>query len=749
VRYIAITGWRAFIPSCLSGRRAAPHSFGIKQLDDPMTPSRTALSASQLLYAALLLAAHASASAQSQPMQQVTISASASEQRAQSTTTAIVVTRDEILRQGDGSLTDVLKRQPGITIDGGPGKPAIRMRGLGAGYVAILLNGLPAPGGFSLESIDPELVERIEILRAPTAETSGQAVAGAINIVLRKAGKTAAPQTEVKTGASLDAGHLAPALTVQRSGRTGALGYTLAASIRRGDRTYAGVATEQGKNPALLRHSAYIDHQVGDTLELAPRLDWQPGPRDTLSSQSYLRWIRTDNSKSELEDVEYGPGTSFAHGYHSYQAHGVQGYADLTWTRKLDDGARLTSKLSGFATKRDAGFLYRGMTADDVLMETHRVASGPSERELNFNGSYRRPLFKTHALALGWEFGRKRRDEYRREHQADALGGPLLDSDESYRATVARSAFWIQDEWDLLDAWSAYVGLRREALHTTGEGNAHAAVDVDSSVWSPIFQTLFKPGGQDENKARNQFRFALSRTYKAPQIVQLMPRRYTVDNGNTAANPDQQGNPNLRPELALGADLAWEHYAGKDDMSSVSAFTKRIDGITLDRVFQQGGTWIMMPSNMGTALVRGLEFEAKRRRGALAGRFNMARTWSRLEAVAGPDNRIPGQPSWSANLGLDYTAPGRPLEMGGSYSHRSGFASRQSPQLADYGGAKRQLDLYAVWKRDQRSKLRVSVSDLLHRNTIARSTYDGDTDLAMTVVQRTRTNWRVVWEQSL
>jgi outer membrane receptor for ferrienterochelin and colicin len=109
-----------------------------------MTSSRNTVST------ALLLVVHAGAFSQTQPMQQVTVSASALAQRAQSTTTAIVVTRDEIVRQGDATLTDVLKRQPGITIDGAPGKPAIRMRGLGAGYVAILLNGLPAPGGFSL-----------------------------------------------------------------------------------------------------------------------------------------------------------------------------------------------------------------------------------------------------------------------------------------------------------------------------------------------------------------------------------------------------------------------------------------------------------------------------------------------------------------------------------------------------------------------------------------------------------------------
>jgi outer membrane receptor protein involved in Fe transport len=222
-----------------------------------------------------------------------------------------------------------------------------------------------------------------------------------------------------------------------------------------------------------------------------------------------------------------------------------------------------------------------------------------------------------------------------------------------------------------------------------------------------------------------------------------------VDNNNSATNPDQQGNPKLRPELALGADLAWEHYAGKDDMIGVSAFAKRIDDFTLNHVFQQNGVWIVMPDNAGRASVRGIEFEAKTRRGAWAARVNAARNWSRLDAVAGPDNRIPGQPAWSGNLGLDYAAPGQGLELGGSYTHRSGYASRQSPQLADYGGAKRQLDLYALWKIEAKSKLRVSVSDLLHRNYLERSVYDGAEDLSTSYVHRTRTVWRLVWEQTL
>jgi outer membrane receptor protein involved in Fe transport len=712
-----------------------------------MTTSRNAVST------ALLLAIHAGAFSQTQPpqpMQQVTVSASALAQRAQSTTTAIVVTRDEIARQGDSTLTDVLKRQPGITIDGAPGKPAIRMRGLGSGYVAILLNGLPAPGGFALETIDPELVERIEILRAPTAETGTQAVAGAINIILRKAGKTGTPQTEIKAGSAYSAGRSSPSVTAQHSGRAGQLGYTVVANLTRKAETYAGVTTEASRTRPLLRDTAWVDRQLDDRFELAPRLDWQASSRDTVSSQSWLRWKHIDNAKSETEDTRIGAPTAFPHGAEAYRAHSPpQGYADLSWTRKLDAGARFTTKLSVYSKSLAADFLYRGMDVADTLLETHHVSSGQLERGLTFNGSYRQPIFKTHALAMGWELGRTRRNEFRREHQADAAGRPLLDSDEAYEAAVRRTAFWLQDEWDIDEDWSAYLGLRREDLHTVGAGNAHAGVDVDSGVWSPIFQTLFKPGGQDAAKGRDQFRFAVSRTYKAPQIFQLMPRRYTVDNNNSATNPDQQGNPNLRPELALGADLAWEHYMGKDDMLSVSAYTKRIRDVTLDRVFQQNGVWIVTPDNVGAAVVRGLEFEARTQRGALAARVNVARNWSRLEAVAGPDNRIAGQPAWSGNLGLDVAAPKRPVDLGGTFTWRGATASRQSPLLADYGGTKRQLDLYAVWKRDARSKVRLSVSDLLHPDYVERSVVAGDDDLTASYVHRNRTTWRLVWEQSL
>jgi len=701
---------------------------------------------------ALLLAAHACACAQSEqaPMQQVVISAGANEQRAQSTTTSIVVGRDELLRHGDTNLSDVLKRQPGITIDASPGKAAaIRMRGMGGGYVAILLNGLPAPAGFALESLSPDLIERIEIQRAATAETTSQAVAGTINVILRRAGPAKGESAnEIKAGSAVVDGYAAPQLMAQHSGRAGTLAYTLSATLRRNENPITATTTEDGERPALLRRIAWFDHQRDDMLELAPRLSWQPNARDTVTSQSYVRHRRIGNAKREDETTAIGSPTAFPHAAQTYDADLTAFYADAAWTRKLDGGARLSTKLSAFHTTHDADFLYRGMDLRDALLETHRVASGPTQREWTFNGSWRKPMWDGHALAAGWEFGRKARSEYRRERQADAADATLLLSDEAYRATVARSAFFVQDEWDIDAAWSAYVGLRREDLHTTGEGNAHAPVDVDAGAWSPIFQALYKPQrAEGDTGPRDQFRLAVSRTYKAPGIVQMMPRRYTVDNNNSATTPDQQGNPNLRPELSLGLDLAWERYIGKDDMVSVSAFHKRIRDVTLYRIYQSNGVWISTPDNLGGATVQGIEFEARATRGPLTGRVNLARNWSHVDAVPGPDNRIEGQAAYSGNLGLDYSAGS--IGAGGTYTYRGRVANRSSAVIFSEDAAKRQLDLYALWKRDAKSRLRLSVSDLLHRDYRESLAYQGDSPLARTTVFRVRTTWRLMWEQSL
>ena len=109
------------------------------------------------------------------------------EERRRSTAAKIVIGREEIDKFGDATLGEVLRRLPGVTTPGAPGRGGPpRLRGLGGGYTQLLIDGQRIPPGFSLESLTPEQVERIEILRAPTAETGARAIAGTINIITRE-----------------------------------------------------------------------------------------------------------------------------------------------------------------------------------------------------------------------------------------------------------------------------------------------------------------------------------------------------------------------------------------------------------------------------------------------------------------------------------------------------------------------------------------------------------------------------------
>jgi iron complex outermembrane receptor protein len=117
---------------------------------------------------------------------------SEADERRHSVVGLTVLGRDELDRAGDTSVLDVLARVAGIDIDG----EQPRLRGLGGGYTQILLNGEPAPPGFALDQLAPADIERIEVIKGPTAEFGG--VAGTINVILRRAPRLR--QTELRQG---------------------------------------------------------------------------------------------------------------------------------------------------------------------------------------------------------------------------------------------------------------------------------------------------------------------------------------------------------------------------------------------------------------------------------------------------------------------------------------------------------------------------------------------------------------------
>lgn len=664
----------------------------------------------------------------------------AMEIRRNDTATKIVVTQEEILKNGDTSIGEVLKRLPGVTVDGVQGRGgAIRMRGLGAGYTSIMLNGEPAPPGFSLDSLTPDMIERIEVMRAATAEFSTQAIAGGINIVLKKAITTA--QTEIKTGLQTDNGQPGVSVNLQMSDRKGPWSYSIGGGFLHGDFDRpAHSITEASGTEALLHRGQNSSRGWFRNFNIAPRVNYAIKPGDVITSQTFIAVNRFKGTNTERIQTIAGLDPMFSSLDQNIRSEAEMFRTDLSWAHPLADGAKIDTKLGVNYNERSTEAPNRQTGKEWDRSRT--ISSSASDKGFTTTGKYSSPLIPGHALATGWDIGYSKRDEDRIQRETYFRAPPVRDAngqlqpadlsklpknlDEVFAADVTRVAAYVQDEWNVTDRWSVYFGLRWEGVNIKSTGSDFGSVDSNSSVLSPLFQTLYKLG----EKKKDQVRFGLTRTYKAPNVGDLIPRRFTSNN-NTATTPDFMGNPDLKPELAWGLDLAYEHFLGEGGgLLTASTYARRIDDVTRRRVDFIDGAYVSRPVNAGNADTYGIELEAKLPLRSLMKdapgvemRANLTRSWSKLDTVPGPNNRLDQQVPLSGTVGADWKLDSMPLTLGGSYSYQGGGEVRISDKQYAYSVPKRALDMYGLWKFTPKTQLRVSASNMLHQDNLSQSTY--------------------------
>jgi outer membrane receptor protein involved in Fe transport len=638
--------------------------------------------------AALVAHAHA------QQMQQVEVAGSRSEARRQESVAVTTVTREDLLRHGDRSIAEALQRAPGVSVQGGE----IRMRGLGGGYTQMLLDGEPVPGGFDLASLSPDLVERIEILRAATAATGNRAIAGTINIILRK--RTGNAQRDLKLGAQRDAGGVSPYGSATMAGEGWSMGLT-AVELRE-PRT----ATDIETSPELLRIADRSEGIIRRSLTLAPRVSFG----ESLVTQHFVRLLHFSNEKRVVENTLRGAESEYPVSGSQFDAYTASWRSDLQWTRRLESGARLEVKGGLNALRRTSDFSFYGIGPYKGL---HIVDGAVTDLGASSSGKF------THGQwQLGWDLARNQRTETRIE---DLFDGPRTQhNDERYKVRIRRSAAFAQYEAELGPAWSVAAGMRWEAGA------------------SPLIHAVRK------FDAQRQLRFALTRTYKAPELFDLVARRYTVDNNNSPTNPDTQGNPLLKPERAWGLDAAYEHYLGKKGMVSASAFMRRIEGLIGYRLYLQDGVWIQAPENIGNATVRGLEIEGKYTVGSFELRGSLSRNWSAVDNVPGPDNRLAGQTPLTASAGIDWKRGA--FKAGAAFAFQNDGPLRLSPVWSRTTAPQRNLDLYLAWQVDPATVLRVSGSNVLHQD---RHRVDSYGSLNRDARDSSSATWRFTWERQV
>jgi outer membrane receptor protein involved in Fe transport len=660
-------------------------------------------------------------------MQKVEVKGSAEtyDPRRDDTASKIVVNHDEIAKYGDTNVLDVLKRVPGVTVSSNGRGGEVRMRGLGAGYTQVLINGERAPAGFDISSLAPDVIERIEVLRAASAEFSTQSIAGTINIVLKKSVK--AGQRELKVGYGHGAAINSPTLNLQLSDKLGKLSYSFAANVFQSrfssDPESVQRFVDAGGTLTGLRESRAPQTGRFLGLNLTPRLNYTFENGDTLTSQTFANAGHYSQLEAGRVDTVLGPLPAYPLLDQTMSNDNHLFREELNWVHKFEGGGKLDAKLSGLAGGA-ANATYRIGSGNPAAAPLHTfIKSDAAMRGLTSTGKYTSGRFEGHALAFGWDGGFQTGDDARRERDIARPDVALPGGDEFYDSRVARLAIYAQDEWNVTPRWSVYLGARWEGIRTRTSGNTYDAVHNSSSVLSPVAQTLYK---LPDTKG-DQVRLAVTRTYKAPAIQSLTPHRFTSVN-NSQTEPDSIGNPHLKPELALGIDASYEHYWGEGGLLSASASTRRITDYTRNLVVFDGARWVSTPTNNGNARTYGLELEAKFPLKAVMAtteavdlRASVSRNWSTVDSVPGPDNRLDGQTPLSATLGADYKKG--PLTVGGSYVFKNGGFVRVSGNQISYQSVRRDLDLYALWKFDPRLQLRVATSNLLAQDTISESSY--------------------------
>ncbi|MGB8764282.1 MAG: TonB-dependent receptor [Burkholderiales bacterium] len=660
---------------------------------------------------------------------EVTGTKDAASERRNSTAAKIIINREDIEQYGDTNLGDVLKRLPGVTQGGRPGRGGgVAMRGMGGGYTQILINGERNPPGFSIEQISPEQVERIEILRAPTAETGTRAVAGTINIILRE--PLRAKSDEFKAGVQEERGRYSPNLSWNRNDSFGETGtYNLSASLNRSDQltdnrsstvftdlvTGAPILQQDGTSSAdSQRNSAFV----------SSRVQWRLGQGELFSLQPFI--VHHENHTRTLGTLAQSLGNDPV----PYTASDSTSKSKVDVARlntqllkRLDPQSRLDARVNVgiFKNKSDSNLSQNGGAANLIEQKTADI----SDRSWSLNLKALHNFESGHSGVLGTEVERVNRSETGTTLQTRAGITTPLDLGGDLKASINRTALYIQDEWDPAENLSANLGVRWESIQTNSDDVLNS-VSNRSSVITPVGHLVWRFA----SLSKDQVRLSLTQSYKPPTTQNLIARpninnKFPLSVTNAATSADSAGNPDLKAELAKGVDLAYERYLDGGGIVSVNFFRRNITDLIRNQVnletvdYAPVLRFVSRPQNIGDAVTQGIEFDSKfRLSDAIAYappvnlRLNMSLYKSNVSGVPGPYNRIDQQPRATGNFGLDYKLPATAWSVGGNLGFTPAYTTQIDDTQSTYVNARRVTDVYALWNVTPKAKLRFGLANL-------------------------------------
>jgi outer membrane receptor for ferrienterochelin and colicins len=665
------------------------------------------------------------------------------ETRRRAITPKLVLGREEIERYGDFNVLDVLKRLPSVVLpaaNSGTGGP--RLRGLSSGFTTVLIDERVVPEGFNLETLSTDQVERIEILRAPSASTGTSGIAGTINIVLREA--IDAEVNDWRALVESSRAGISPRVSWSGNSRFG--NWTTNASLSAFRRALETEEFSTLKRSRAATGAVVVDdrgtltgqgRQTG--LNLSTRTVWRGANGQRFELRPSIGVTKADLTQigRTLPDEEDDPsrltaGRSERNSrdrnwrFESLYSH-PWGAARVQWRATLGE---VKSRIALDRVGLPADPTVDPSTSSEFAEYRDRVAQVSAKTSLSTDGG--------HGLDTGVDLQRSRRSGTGITTVGDRVFNTRYDGD--LRATIDRVSLFAQDEWELTPSWAAQIGVRADHVKTEAERERSKTDRSASTIVSPLAHLRWRLPTGEEQLLPSQLRLSLTRSYNAPSTSQLLSnpvinRYFRPGTRNTELNLDFASNPTLRPEKSWGLDLAYERYLNEGGVLGASLFHRRIDDLIRNTVALESVPWapqigryVSRPRNIGKGTASGLELDARVRVSELieggpdtSVRASVSVLRSRVKSVPGPDNRLVEQPKGTGYLGFNQRVAGTPMSFGASVSHTPGYRLQLQTRRSIAQTSTTVVDAYALYVINSNAQLRLSVANALQRDRVRTS----------------------------
>ncbi|MCF2860844.1 TonB-dependent receptor [Pseudoalteromonas sp. Cnat2-41] len=648
---------------------------------------------------------------------------------------------------------DALKRVPSVTfLSDVLESDGARMRGLSPAYTKVLINGEEVPGAgadrsFFVDRIPAELIERVEIIRSPSANRSADAIAGTLNIVLRD-------------GYSLDGGYLrAGGLRYDDGEFKESLGGVYGTELG-GGRLLLGANLQGRYNPKKKTSFRYGDSPENNpdyreqTFDNREHQDDTRDGDDTSLNASYEYtfndgayfdisgiWVDTERSEDERSYEYNHPSTA--------SGDAANGGSLLTDNANIADIEQTNYSLSSsynqplfggnskfkVAVARFEESVFEQEVELDtaelpMVLEQEQERSDIDDKEWTLQWQHSQPYSDSKQCQIGvfWQQKERDTDIFASESELETMQSswdqfaqsPLsLATFDAPFVAVSGGVNTVQEQrfdvFALLKhesqefAWE--LGVRWESTDSQVDNHVDAVrTDNDYDFILPSAHIRVQVA---ENGRINA---SVARSLRRPDFDYITPALREEE----LADNDLLGNPALEPESAWGVDLGYEYRLGKTGVMGVNLFYRDVsDLIEIANTGMQGaegeGTFVLQPRNTGDGTVYGVELDLSTPLGALGlpntGVFvNYSWLDSEVEDFFG-ERKFNDQSDYVYNLGFIHDFPQLGASFGATYRKQGDALGRfVGEEVSTHYGA--DLELF-IEKRWQKLTLRMVGSNLL------------------------------------